>query len=204
MALNARSAALIGIFSALAIVLNAIKIPTFYWPNFFYSFYEIPVLVAFIIYGFKIGFLVEIVHIMGQEIFFPMGAAGAVVYPMGLIVHLFMFSGIYLANNLIHRKNAKGKLVSEKKTAIYFTGLATALRGGLMPIIDYTVMYSILLPFALGTTIPETYILALVPAFILYNVTSTLYAVPIAHLIAKKTAKNLRIEAKFLYSAHRK
>jgi len=198
MALNARSAALIAVFSAIAIVLNVVRIPTVYWPGFFYSLYEVPVLVAFIIYGFKIGFLVEIIHIMGEEIFFPMGVAGAVVYPMGIIVHLLMFSGIYLANKLINRENAKGKSVNEKKTAIYFTGLATALRGGLMPIIDYTVIYRILLPFALGTTIPENYILALVPAFILYNVTSTLYAVPIAHLITRKTAKHLGIEAKFL------
>ena len=196
--MKAISVALIAIFSATAIALNAIRIPSFYWPGFSYGFYEIPVLVAFIIYGFKIGYLVEIVHIMGQEIFFTTGVGAVVVYPMGLIFHTFMFSGIYLANKLINRKIAKGKKVSEKKTTIYFTGLATALRGGLMPIIDYTVLYSILLPFALGHTFPETYLLALVPAFILYNVTSTLYTVPIAHLIAGKTSKHLRIKAKFL------
>lgn len=196
--MNAKSVALIAVFSATAIVLNAIRIPSVFWPGFSYGFYEIPVLVAFIIYGFKIGYLVEILHIMGQEIFFTTGVGAVVVYPMGLIFHTFMFSGIYLANKLINRKIAKGKNVSEKKTAIYYTGLATALRGGIMPIIDYKVLYSILLPFALGTTIPETYTLALIPAFIAYNITSTLYTVPIAHLIAKKTAKHLGIEAKFL------
>jgi riboflavin transporter FmnP len=196
--LDARSAALIAVFSAIAISLNAIRIPSVFWPGFSYGFYEIPVLVAFIIYGFKIGYLVEIVHIMGQEIFFPMGVGAVVVYPMGLIFHTFMFSGIYLANKLINRKIAKGKNVSEKKTTIYFTGLATVLRGGLMPIIDYTVLYSILLPFALGHTIPETYTLALIPAFIAYNITNTLYAVPIAYLIAKKTSSYLTIKAKYL------
>jgi hypothetical protein len=196
--LDARSVALIAVFSAIAISLNAIRIPSVYWSNISYGFYEIPVLVAFIIYGFKIGYLVEILHIMGQEIFFPMGVGAVVVYPMGLIFHMFMFSGIYLANKLINRKIAKGKKVSEKKTVIYFTGLATALRGGLMPIIDYAVLYSILIPIALGISIPQTYILALVPSFIIYNVTSTLYTVPIAHLIARKTSKHLRIKAKFL------
>ena len=196
--MDARSVALIAVFSAIAISLNAIRIPSVYWSNISYGFYEIPVLVAFIIYGFKIGYLVEILHIMGQEIFFPMGVGAVVVYPMGLIFHTFMFSGIYLANKLINRKIAKGKKVSEKKTVIYFTGLATALRGGLMPIIDYAVLYSILIPIALGISIPQTYILALVPSFIIYNVTSTLYTVPIAHLIARKTSKHLRIKAKFL------
>ena len=85
--MKAISVALIAIFSATAIALNAIRIPSFYWPGFSYGFYEIPVLVAFIIYGFKIGYLVEIVHIMGQEIFFTTGIGAVVVYPMGLIFH---------------------------------------------------------------------------------------------------------------------
>jgi len=196
--LKAISVALIAVFSAIAISLNAFRIPSFYWPGFSYGLYEIPVVVAFIIYGFKIGYLVEILHIMGQEIFFTTGIGAVVVYPMGLIFHTLMFSGIYLANKLINRKIAKGKNVSEKKTTIYYTGLATALRGGIMPIIDYKVLYSIILPFALGHTIPETYTLSLIPAFITYNITGTLYTVPIAHAIAKKTAKHLGIKAKFL------
>ena len=91
----------------------------------------------------------------------------------------------------------RGNDVGEKKTLIYFTGLATALRGGIMPIIDYAVLYSVLLPLALGRLIPEAFILALVPAFIIYNVTSTLYAVPIAYLIAQKISKHLKINPKY-------
>ena len=189
---------MISVFAALAIVLNIFRIPVFYWPGFSYTISEIPVLVAFLIYGFKLGFLVEAIHIIGQEIFFPAGMAGLVVYPMGFFVHLFLFSGMYLANELIKRKIAKGNEVGEKKRTIYFTGLATALRGGLMPIFDYAVLYSILLPIALGVSIPQTYILALVPAFILYNVTSTLYAVPIAYAIARKVSIHLKISPKYL------
>ena len=186
------------VFAALAIILNAVRIPTFYHPGFFYSLYEIPILVAFMIYGFKMGFLVETLHIIGQEIFFPLGPGGVVTYPMGLVVHLLMFAGIYFAYKLIKRKIARGNGVNEKKTVVYFTGLATALRGGLMPIIDYAVLYNILLPIALGRTIPETYILGLVPAFVLYNLTSALLAVPIAYLVARKVSKQLKISAKYL------
>ena len=195
-ALNTKSISLIAIFAALAIIVNAIRIPTFYLPGFFYSLYEIPILVTFIIYGFKIGFLVEIIHIIGQEIFFPLGPAGIVTYPMGLVVHLLMFSGIYLANTIIKRKNVSEK--GEKKALIYYTGFATALRGALMPIIDYSILYNILLPIALGRTIPETYILALLPGFILYNVTNALYAIPIAYLIAQKVSKQLKISPIYL------
>ncbi|MFX1517866.1 MAG: hypothetical protein ACFFC6_16315 [Promethearchaeota archaeon] len=198
MLMNARSIALIAIFAALAIALNVIRIPVFYWPGWFYTICDIPVMVAFFLYGFRVAFLVEVLHIAGQEIFFPVGLGGIVVYPMGLIFHLFMFFGIYLANNFIRRKVASRGQFGEKKRVIYLTGLATAFRGALMPIIDYGVVYNILLPLVLGVAIPQTYISALVPGFVLFNVTSTLYLVPIAYFIARKTSNYLKIEKTFL------
>jgi len=196
--MNTRSIALVAIFAALAIALNIIRIPVLYWPSWFYTLCDIPVMVAFFIFGFRIAILVEILHITGQEIFFPAGPGGIVVYPMGLIFHLFMFLGIYLANKVIKRKVASGDQFSEKKRIIYLTGFATALRGALMPIIDYGVLYSILLPLVLGISFPATYLYALIPAFVLFNVTSTLYLVPIAYFIARKTSTYLKIEKPFL------
>jgi len=196
--MNAQSYALISIFAALAIILNVIRVPAVYWPGIFYTFCDIPVLVAFLIYGFKIGFMVEVIHTLGQEIFFPAGPGGIVFYLMGFFIHLFMFSGIYLASKFMNRKNASIAGFSEKKRTIYFTAFAATFRGGLMPIIDYAVLYNILLPLVLGITIPETYIVALVPTFVFFNISSTFYAVPIAYFIARKTSKYLRIKAKFL------
>lgn len=189
--MNAKSLALIAIFSAMAIVLNAIKIPTVYWPAMFYMVSDIPVLVAFLLFGFKIGFLVEAIHILGQEIFFPAGPAGIVVYPMGIFIHLFMFSGIYLASKFLKHR---AKEPYSKKRMLYFTGFAAVLRGALMPIIDSGLLYYFLLPLVLGRTIPSVYIMGLIPSFVVYNVTSTLYAVPIAHLIARKASKHLKIK----------
>lgn len=196
--MNAKSYALIAVFSALAIVFNTVRIPALYHPNFAYPLFNIPVLIAFILYGFKIGFLVEIIHILGQEIFFPTGPGGIVTYPMGLVIHAFMFFGIYTASKFIHRKIALGKKVGEKKKIFYYTGLSTILRGGLMPIIDYAVLTKLLLPLALGRTFPEDFIIALIPFVVLYNVTSTLYEVPIAYFIAKKTSNYMKINAKYL------
>lgn len=196
--MNAKAVALVTTFAALAIVLNTIRIPTLYWPGWFYTLSEIPVLVAFLIYGFKIGFLVEVLHITGQEIFFPIGPGGLVVYPMGIIVMPLMFLGLYLAKKVGVRKSVRGSQNSEKKITIYMTGFTTAIRGGIMPIVDYFIVYSFLLPIALGKVIPESIILGLVPAFIVYNVTSSLYAVPVAYFIAKQASKHLRVEAHLL------
>jgi riboflavin transporter FmnP len=192
--MNARSYALIATFAALAVVLNTIRIPTVYWPGMFYTLCDIPVVVAFLIYGFKIGILVEVLHILGQEIFFPAGPAGIVVYPMGLIYHTLMFSGIYLAGKFINRRAASPGQFGEKKRAVYFTFFAAAFRGGLMPVIDSAVLYNILLPLVLGVAIPEAYIFALVPSFVLYNVTTTLYLVPVAYLLARRVSNYLGLK----------
>jgi riboflavin transporter FmnP len=194
--MNARSIALITTFAALAIALNTIRIPTFYWPGWFYTLADIPVLVAFLIHGFKIGLMVEVLHIAGQEIFFPVGPGGIVVYPMGLLVLPLMVFGICLARKFIILRAASGSQNSEKKRAIYLTGVAAAVRGGLMPIVDYFVLYNLLLPLVLGRVIPG--VAGLVPAFIIYNVTSALYAVPVGYFIARQASKHLRLEARLL------
>ncbi len=196
--MDARSIALITTFAALAIVLNAIRIPTFYWGNYVYTLSEIPVLVAFLVYGFKIGLLVEVIHIAGQEIFFPVGVGGIVVYPMGLIVMPLMVFGIYVTKKLIYRKPESESQISEKKKVLYLTGIVTAIRGGLMPFADYFLLYNLLLPLALGRVIPEAYVAGLVPAFIVYNVTCALYAVPVAYFIAIQASKHLRLDPALL------
>ena len=196
--MNARSIALITTFAALAIALNTIRIPTFYWPGWFYTLCEIPVLVAFLIYGFKIGLMVEVLHIAGQEIFFPVGPGGIVVYPMGLLVVPLMVFGVLLGRKFLARKETSGSQNNEKKTAMFVTGVAAAVRGGLMPLVDFFVLYNLLLPIALGKVISGTYIAGLVPAFVVYNVTSAFYSVPIAYLIARQACKHLRLDARLL------
>jgi hypothetical protein len=50
----------------------------------------------------------------------------------------------------------------------------------------FFVFYQVLLPFVLGRVIPATYVMGLVPVFVIYSITSALYAVPVAHFIAKR------------------
>ncbi len=196
--MTAKSIALIATFAALAIVLNTIRIPTFYWPGWFYTLSDIPVIVAFLIYGFKVGILVEAIQILGQEIFFPVGPGGLVVYPMGLLVVPLMVFGIYSSKKfLAHRVHVAGQ-ASERKTTLYLTGFAVAFRGSIMPIVDVFILYQILLPIVLGRVIPVTYVMGLVPAIVVYNITSALYAVPVAYLVAKRTNKVLAIKGSSL------
>lgn len=196
--LNPKSISLVVVFAALAIVLNAIRIPAIFWPNMFFTFAGIPVLISFQLYGFKIGFMVELVHIIGQEIFFPLGAGGVVAYPLGFFAVGFMFIGIYFANKLMSKRANSEKQFDEKKKTILYTVFSGAFRGGLMPIIDSAVFYGILLPIALGIDFPPQYILSLLPSFVIYNLTAGLYNAFISYLVARKTSNYLKINAKYL------
>lgn len=192
--MNSRSIALLATFAALAIILNTIRIPTFYLPGWFYTLCEIPVIVSFLLFGFKIGILVEVIHILGQELIFPIGPGGVVIYPMGILVVPLMVFGIYLARKfMIHRRSLENQN-DEKNTAIYATGFAAFFRGSIMPVVDFFVLYQFLLPLALGRVIPIEYVLGLLPGFIIYNVTSALYVVPVAYFIARQVSKHLRLE----------
>ncbi len=112
-----------------------------------------------------------VLHLAGQEALFPVGPVGIVVYPMGFMALLVMLFGIYLAIRFIIYKVAPEMPIDEKKRTIYLTAFAAVCRGAVMPLIAYGVLYRFLLPLVLGTPIPEAYIAALVPSFVLYNVT---------------------------------
>ena len=162
-----------------------------------YIFAGIPVLISFLLYGFKVGLLVQIIHIIGQEIFFPVGPGGLVTYPLTLLLFIFSFSGIYFANKLTNNINNSKEQPIEKKKIISYTIFAAAFRGTLGPIIDYGLLYGIFLPIALGRIFPQDFIIALIPSFIIYHVTTILYSVPVAYIISRKISKYLKIKPRF-------
>jgi uncharacterized membrane protein len=139
--MNSRSIALVITFAAIAIALNVVKIPTIFWPGWSYHFNEIPIVIAFMLFGPKSGILVAVI---------PMGSAGIVAYPMVFIALLLMLSGVYLANWFISRQTSMDKPFSEKRRTFYFTAFSTATRGAIMPFLTYGVMYHVLLPGSWG------------------------------------------------------
>jgi riboflavin transporter FmnP len=198
MLMKSKSIALMASFAAVAIALNVVKVPVFYLPGLSYTPIEIPVVVAFLLFGFKIGVLVEVLHVVGQILFFPAGPAGFAVYPMGMLAVLLMFVGVYFASRFLTRKVGSKEAPDRKKTLVFLTAFAAVFRGGLMPLIDYGLLYHILLPLFLGTNIPEAYIVGLVPGFVLYNLTVALYTIPIAYIIATKMSSALTLQTRFL------
>jgi hypothetical protein len=194
--MNAKQIGLIITFAAIAIALNAIKIPAFFWPGNFFTLSEIPVVIAFILFGVRIGILIGFFNLLGQLMFFMISPVYLVAYPMGFVATLLMLLGVYLASKIIERKE-RTKAFGWNKTGLYLTLFAFILRATIMPLIDYQIFYRLLLPM-FGYSIPETYIIGLIPVFILFNSIVPIYAVPIAYTIATQVRKALKLQAGLL------
>lgn len=190
--MNTRSLALVITFAAIAIALNTIRIPTIYLLGFSYHFYEIPIVVSFLLFGPKVGVLVGLLNLAGQELLFPMGPAIMVSYPIAFIGLLFTFLGTYLAIKYLNRKSTE-KTHNDRKRTFYLTAFASATRGAVMPVIIYELFYHALLPLV-GIRVPEAIIVGLIPGFFLFALTVPLYTIPIAYIIATKVSKSLQIE----------
>jgi riboflavin transporter FmnP len=183
------------VFAAVAIALNAVRIPSVFHPGASYQFSQIPIIVAFLLFGARIGFSVGILNMAGGLLLFSTGPSSIIAYPMGLISVLVVFAGLYAGSKFI-KNNWKST-----HTAIGLTFFAVVLRGCLMPFVDYGLLYHVLVPLVLGVSLPEADIVGLIPAFILYNVTVPLYTVPFAYVVATKVGNHLKIEPRFLRKA---
>ncbi len=108
---------------------------------------------------------------------------------MGFLALLLMLFGVYCGSKLISRRALSEKLVNKRKQVLFQTAFSVAFRGAITPFLAYEVMYHVLMPLAVGTSIPEAYVLALVPGFFIYNITVPLYSIPVAFFVTEKIGK---------------
>jgi riboflavin transporter FmnP len=191
--MNAKSVVLIITFTAVAIALNSVRVPSIIYPGTLFEFSQIPVVVAFILFGPEIGVIVGVLNLTGGLTIFPL-SNGLIVYPMDFVALLLMFAGISMASRFAARAN---EFSAGKKPIICLTALAISFRGGIMPLIDYGFLYHVVLTMVLGVNLPEALILGLLPGFVLYNVIVPLYTVPVAYVIAARVGRHLKIETRF-------
>jgi riboflavin transporter FmnP len=197
--MNTKSIALTITFAAAAIALYAIKIPSLFYPGVPFQISQIPIVVAFLLFGFRVGIFVGFLDLVGGLALFPLGPNGIILYAMDFLSTLIMFIGLYLGSRFITCNDESGGLSFWKKPLVGFTGSATAFRGLVMPFFDY-MAFRVLVPLVLGINLPEAYILGLVPAFVLYNIIVTLYTVPVAYVVAKQASKYFTLEPRLLRS----
>jgi len=194
--LGAKPIAIVAVFSALTISLNPISIPAPFLPNFPYRFWDIPIIVAFFLFGFKIAFSVAALNSIGQLLLFPR-PIGVVAPIWFLIAIIALLLGLVLTSRLL-KMSVWGQMpLAKRKHVAYYTTLGIVSRLAILPFVDYT-MYRAVLPLVLGGRLSDSVILSFLPGEILFIITSTLYMVPLGYFIAKKVNIMLNLDDEHL------
>ena len=188
--MNAKEIALIIAFAALAIVLNpaisGVGVP-FLFTGYIYNIWEIAIMVAFLLMGFKSGISVAVLNAAFLLSVYP-GPSRVLLPLVNTIAVSGMMVGIYFASKLT-RKSSQDQNPSKARKITLYTAFAIALRLIVMLPIVYTLLH-----FHIGATPPSESAIFMIafPLQTFYNATITLYTVPVAYFIAKTVGKNLK------------
>jgi len=184
--MNSKRLALVAVFAALAIVLSpgisriSIPSPFFGLP---YQIWEIPIFVAFLLFGPKFGLFVAAVGSAVLVAFQPTFIAVS-----GVLACFAMLTGFLLAYNLVVRSALpQNPGPSRRKTVIAMTAGGIIFRTWVMAVQNY-----FLLPFAVP--MPQSELIGVViPIVALFNITEPLYVIPASYFLARGIGSRLKM-----------
>jgi riboflavin transporter FmnP len=192
--MKSKSIALIVIFAAISVALVPFRIPAPYWPGMYIYWTEIPIVVAYLLFGFRISFSSFTLFQIIKLFIFP--SAGIFLgFAISYWPLLTMLLGVYVAQKFISKKVLQSNQISDYKKTVYLIAFAIAFRASIMPFIDY-VNYHTVMPFFLGQTFSELFIATIMPGIILHNIVVPLYTVYIGYFIARIADKRLKIDVR--------
>jgi riboflavin transporter FmnP len=185
--MDTKRVALVAVFSALAIVLSpgvsriSIPSPFFGLP---YQVWEIPIFVAFLMFGPKFGLLVAAVGSVTLVAFQPTFIAVS-----GVLACFAMLTGFLLAYKLLTRNGSPQSIPpSTRKTLIAITAGGIIFRVWVMAVQNYFV-----LPYAFPTMHQSALLGGVIPLVAVFNMTEPLYVIPASYFLARMIGSNLKI-----------
>lgn len=179
----------IGLFAALAIILNLLRVqvPAPYLTYLIYEIWEIPIVICLMIFGLYASFTASLINAIVLILVNPGALASGPIY------NLIAVSVTLLAVVLGHKLSLGGKLGFSTEVVLS-TGLAMLVRTAIMSVVNYA-----LLPFPppLGFQTPDSAIILVLPLIAFFNATLALYTVPIGY--AGVRAISNRVHFKMAY-----
>jgi riboflavin transporter FmnP len=177
----------------MTVIFTQIKIPAPYAPYLMYQIWEIPIVAAFLLIGYRYGLAIAGLNSVALLIIFP----GALLFGpfYNLIAVTSMLIGVYIVQKFTNRKKSQRK---EAKTLIQYTTiiiavattLAIVFRVVVMTAVNYTVLR---FPPPIGYSLMEEAIVLSLPVTGFFNATLALYTIPLSYLIAKTISTNIKI-----------
>ena len=153
-----------------------------------FRLWEIPIVIAFLLFGLKMGVTVALVHTFAELTIFP-SPVGILGPPTALLGTLVMLLGLYAADRLLKKRNTPQD--AGVKKGVYYTIFGTLARLAFSPIAAFLI-YAVLLP-VVGVSLPMPAIIGLIPFVLLFDLILSLYTIPIGYLVARIISKNLKV-----------
>lgn len=184
--MNTKQLTLIIVFVALSVALNVAgpKIPAPYAPFLYYQLWEIPIVLAFLVIGPKVGVAVAGINtLILFAVFNPGGNAGPFY---NFIAVLSMMVGIYIPYKIATR-GCKAENLSQylkqhaKMISISATALGIVSRVLITTPINYIALQE---PYPIGFSYNQHAALLFLPLSALFNATVAVYTIPIGFAVA--------------------
>jgi len=186
--MNTKTIAVIAVFAALTAVLSIfspVRIPAPYALFLIYQIWEIPIVVALILFGPLVGVATAVINSIVLLAVFPGALPVGPFYNLAAV--LSMLFGIYIAFKLVRGSSIR----SEAMRPVSSTVLGCALRVVVMTIVNWAFLRY---PYPVGYSISEEALLAMLPIIGVFNFTIALYTVPLGHFVARIISAGLKIK----------
>jgi len=192
---STKTLALIIIFAALAIALNVYgpKIPFPLAPFLYFQFWEIPIVIAFLLIGVRTGIAVAAINTVILFAVFPGPLPSGPIY--NFIAVMATVLGLFIPY-LLARRGCKSENIGIyfqkhiKAIMISATALGVTLRVVAMSIVNY---FALQQPYPFGFEFTELATIALIPVIALFNAIIVAYTIPIALGITKALESRIKI-----------
>jgi riboflavin transporter FmnP len=184
--MDTKTIAIITIFTALSVilVLSPFKIPAPYAPFLKYQIWEIPIVVAFLLYGPSVGVAISIMNTVLLLVVYPGDLPTGPLY--NLVAILSMLLGVYITYRSFTKQVTKRQ---ETILIVSSTILGIITRVIFMSIINWIFLRY---PYPIGFSIPEEGLTAMLPIIGVFNATLTLYTIPVGYVIAKSMSSRTK------------
>ena len=186
--MRTKTIVVIAVFTALAAVLNLVKIPAPYLPLFNYQLGDIILVISFFLFGIRIGFTIAVFNMIISMIMYS-NLIGIIGAPYYLIAILTMILGAYLFLKILKKRDYY-RQYNDAKSVTLSTSFAVITRTLIMLPLDFFV-YGFLVAFVSGWSVSDSFtlIMATMPGIILYNITVPIFVIPTSYYIAKRISK---------------
>jgi riboflavin transporter FmnP len=189
--MNTRAIAMTIALTGIAIVMNpaisGVGLPFPPIPRLIYNLWEIVIIAAFLLMGFKSGISVALLNSVFLFAVYP-GPYNP-FYLGNAVSAASMMVGIFIADRLTRKNSQEERSFGVKKIALS-TSLAMLVRVVVMA----PIMFAILHYGFIAPKVPDAYTIAVVlPLQAVFNITIALYTVPVGFLLARVVSRNLKV-----------